>query len=88
MHFIAFEFVEGVTLRAMLEQRGRLPVAEAVRYVLQIAAGLEHAATRGVVHRDVKPSNVIITPAGRAKLVDMGLARNLERHGDDLTQSG
>jgi serine/threonine protein kinase len=88
LHFIAFEFVEGITLRAMMDQRGRLPVAEAVRYILQIAAGLEHAATRGVVHRDVKPSNVIITPAGRAKLVDMGLARNLERHGDDLTQSG
>ncbi len=88
LHFIAFEFVEGVTLRGMLEQRGRLPVGEAVRYILQIAAGLEHAATRGVVHRDVKPSNVIITPAGRAKLVDMGLARNMERCGEDLTQSG
>lgn len=89
LHFIAFEFVEGINLRTMLEKRGRLPVAEAVRYILQVAAGLEHATTRGVVHRDVKPSNIIITPAGRAKLVDMGLARNLERRGErDLTQSG
>ena len=89
LHFIAFEFVEGMNLRVMLDQRGRLPVAEAVRYILQIAAGLEHAATRGVVHRDVKPSNIIVTPTGRAKLVDMGLARNLERKGEiDLTQSG
>lgn len=89
LHFIAFEFVEGINLRTMLDQRGRLPVAEAVRYILQIATGLEHAATRGVVHRDVKPSNIIITPTGRAKLVDMGLARNLERRGqNDLTQSG
>lgn len=89
LHFIAFEYVEGINLRAMLEERGRVPVAEAVRYILQVATGLEHAATRGVVHRDVKPSNIIITPTGRAKLVDMGLARNLERRGQvDLTQSG
>ena len=60
-----------------------------MRYILQVATGLEHAATRGVVHRDVKPSNIIITPTGWAKLVDMGLARNLERRGQaDLTQSG
>lgn len=89
LHFIAFEFVEGMNLRTLLEQRGRLPVAEAVRYVLQIATGLEHATSRGVVHRDVKPSNIIIMPSGQAKLVDMGLARNLERHSErDLTQSG
>ena len=43
--------------------------------MLQVAAGLAHAAERGVVHRDIKPSNIIITPDGRAKLVDMGLAR-------------
>src|ERR1043165_846073 len=89
LHFIAFEFVEGINVRAILEQRRRLPVAEAIRYILQVATGLEHAATRGVVHRDVKPSNIIITPPGRAKLVDMGLARNMERQGErDLTQSG
>src|SRR5205823_13150845 len=76
LHFIAFEFVEGDNLRALLERRGRLPVPEAVRYLLQVAAGLEHAAARGVVHRDVKPSNIIVSPNGRAKLVDMGLARN------------
>jgi len=88
LHFIAFEYVEGENLRTILERRRRLPVAEAVRYILQIAAGLEHAATRGVVHRDVKPSNIIITPTGRAKLVDMGLARSLEPQTNQLTQSG
>src|SRR6266446_2536450 len=89
LHFIAFEYVEGENLRTILEKRGRLPVPEAVRYMLQIAAGLEHAASRGVVHRDIKPSNIIITPNGRAKLVDMGLARSLEPHHDGaLTQSG
>ncbi len=89
LHFIAFEFVEGVNLRVYIDQHGPLPVAEAVRIVLQIATGLEHAASRGVVHRDVKPSNIIISPNGRAKLVDMGLARSLgPAHDGGLTQSG
>lgn len=89
LHFIAFEFVEGDNLRAILDRRGQLPVGEAVRYALQIATGLEHAASRGVVHRDIKPSNIIITPTGRAKLVDMGLARSLAPQDDKaLTQSG
>jgi serine/threonine protein kinase len=88
LHFIAFEFVEGDNLRTILERRGKLPVAEAVRYVLQVATGLEHAASRNVVHRDIKPSNIIITPTGRAKLVDMGLARSVGPQRDQLTQSG
>jgi hypothetical protein len=89
LHFIAFEFVEGDNLRTVLERRGRLPVGEALPYMLQISAGLAHAAARGVVHRDIKPSNIIVTPSGRAKLVDMGLARSLERQPDQgLTHSG
>jgi serine/threonine protein kinase len=89
LHFIAFEFVEGDNLRNILEKRGRLPVGEALNYMLQVAAGLAHASCRGVVHRDIKPSNIIITPNGRAKLVDMGLARSLEpQHDMGLTQSG
>ncbi len=88
LYFIAFEFVEGINLRDLLERRGPLPPAEAVHYMLQVATGLAHAAARGVVHRDVKPSNIIITPAGRAKLVDMGLARHLDGPADGVTQSG
>jgi serine/threonine protein kinase len=89
LHFIAFEFVEGENLRTLLERRGRIPVAEAVHYILQIATGLAHSSGRGVVHRDIKPSNIIISGNGRAKLVDMGLARSLEPHTDPgLTQSG
>src|SRR5439155_9454478 len=89
LHFIAFEFVQGENLRTILERRGRLPVGEALHYILQVTTGLAHAASRGVVHRDIKPSNIIITPTGRAKLVDMGLARTLTPHDDrQLTQSG
>jgi serine/threonine protein kinase len=88
-HFIAFEYIEGLTVRQKVESSGAIPVAEAVNITLQIAQALVHAALRGVVHRDIKPSNIIITPAGNAKLVDMGLARRFERGGDHgLTQSG
>ncbi len=88
-HFIAFEYIEGTTIRQRVERGGVPPVGEAINYILQIANALVHANERGVVHRDVKPSNIIITPFGRAKLVDMGLARRFERDGDDgLTQSG
>ena len=88
IHFIAFEFVEGVTVREMITQCGPLPAHEVVNYAVQIAGALVHATSRGVVHRDIKPSNIIITLAGRAKLVDMGLARNFERrHDGGLTQS-
>src|SRR5579872_1761497 len=82
LHFIAFEFVEGDNLRTILDKRGRLPVGEALHFMVQVAAGLNHAAARGVVHRDIKPSNIIITPNGAAKLVDMGLARSLEKQSD------
>jgi serine/threonine protein kinase len=89
LHFIAFECVEGDNLRTIIDRRGRLPVAEALHYMLQIATGLAHASERGVVHRDIKPSNIIISTNGRAKLVDMGLARNLDPRTDGaLTQSG
>jgi serine/threonine protein kinase len=90
LHFIAFEFVEGINLRQMIDRRGLLPSAECVRYMMQVAAGLNHAAERGVVHRDIKPSNIIITPDGRAKIVDMGLARHLgsELVNGGVTQSG
>ena len=89
LHFIAFEFVEGITLRQMIDRRGPLPAGECVRYMLQVAAGLTHAAERGVVHRDIKPSNLVVTPDGRAKIVDMGLARQLDQAiNGGVTQSG
>jgi serine/threonine-protein kinase len=90
LHYIVFEFIEGINLRDLVQQHGPLPVAEAVGYTLQVAEALEHAAARGVVHRDIKPSNVLVTADGRAKLVDMGLARlqKIEAVAEDLTASG
>ncbi|HEV3142577.1 MAG TPA: serine/threonine-protein kinase, partial [Gemmataceae bacterium] len=87
LHFIAFEYVEGMDLRTWLSQNGVLTPQQAVTFMLQIATGLAHAAERGVVHRDVKPSNILITKEGRAKIVDMGLARQVDVVGG-VTQSG
>ena len=90
LHYIVFEFIEGVNVRDLVESKGPLPLAEAVSYTLQVADALAHAAERNVVHRDIKPSNLLITPAGQAKLIDMGLARlrEVDAAAADLTASG
>ena len=88
--FIAFEYVEGINVRTMVEKHDVFSLPQALNYLLQIAHALAHAATHNVVHRDVKPSNILITREGRAKLIDMGLARLMdtsEARGD-LTASG
>ena len=78
LNFIAFEYVEGDTLRALIDRLGTVSPADCVSYMLHVCAGLTHATERGVVHRDIKPSNIVITPDGRAKIIDMGLARHHE----------
>jgi serine/threonine-protein kinase len=89
VHFIAFEFVRGTNVRDLIIQKGVLSPQDAVNYTLQIAQALRHAQAAGVVHRDIKPSNIIVTPSGRAKLVDLGLARQ-ERSSQshELTTAG
>jgi serine/threonine-protein kinase len=90
LHFIAFEYIVGTNVRDLIAQAGRLDVADATNYALQIAAALVHTSAQGVIHRDIKPSNIVITPAGRAKLVDLGLARkeDKEHPGVELTVAG
>ena len=74
-HFLVMEYVQGEDLSALVRQHGRLPVATACDYVRQAALGLEHARQRGMVHRDIKPQNLILTPTGQVKILDFGLAQ-------------
>jgi eukaryotic-like serine/threonine-protein kinase len=73
--FIVFEYVDGDNLKQLLEERGPLPIDEVVDLGLAIARGLAFAHERGIVHRDVKPQNVLLNGDGRAKVTDFGIAR-------------
>ncbi len=85
--FIVMELVEGQSLSARLA-RGALPAEEVLRYGLQLADALGHAHERGIVHRDLKSANVVITPEGRAKVLDFGLAKRLrEEELEEATRS-
>jgi len=84
--YIVFEYVEGETLKDRIRRLGRLPVSEAVAYAIEIARALGAAHARHIVHRDVKPQNVLIDEEGAAKVTDFGIARTLEE--DGLTADG
>jgi hypothetical protein len=75
LHFLVMEHVEGTGLAELVRGRGPLPPAEACDYARQAALGLQHAHERGMVHRDVKPHNLMLTPDGVVKILDFGLAR-------------
>ncbi len=76
LYFLAMEYVPGADLGRLLEREGPLPAADACEYIRQGALALQHAHERGLVHRDVKPSNLLVSSAdGRVKLLDLGLAR-------------
>jgi serine/threonine-protein kinase len=84
--FIVFEYVRGENLKTLLQRVGPLPEEEAVRLALQIARALGFAHDNGLVHRDVKPQNVLLNGDGQAKVTDFGIARSLDVGG--LTQTG
>ncbi len=75
IHFLAMEFVSGIDLRRLVQEQGKLPVRKALKYLLQAAEGLDFAHRAGIVHRDVKPANLLLDAHGTVKVADMGLAR-------------
>src|SRR6476660_2505833 len=84
--FIVFEYIDGENLKSLVEREGPLPEDEAVRLTLQVARGLGFAHDNGLVHRDVKPQNVLLNGDHQAKVNDFGIARSLDVGG--LTQTG
>ena len=84
--YIVLEYVEGETLKQRIDRLGRLPVDEAAAYGIEIGRGLAAAHAQRLIHRDVKPQNVLIDAEGRAKVTDFGIARSLES--DGLTKTG
>jgi serine/threonine-protein kinase len=84
--YIVFEYVEGETLKDRIRRSGMLPVDEALAYAIEITRALGAAHSRGIVHRDIKPQNVLIDEEGMAKVTDFGIARSLDEEG--LTADG
>ena len=95
VHFLVMEYVEGRDLDRVVRDRGPLPVSQAIDYLIQAARGLEAAHAEGIVHRDIKPGNLMLDAAGTVRVLDLGLARLVDATnpfgqaaGGRLTESG
>ncbi len=85
LHFIVMEYIDGSNLLDMVKKFGPMNVGRAVHYIRQVAVGLDFAFRSGIIHRDIKPGNVLIDRKGNAKILDMGLARFYKDQTDMLT---
>ncbi len=90
LHLLVMEFVEGVSLFQAVQKKGPLPIPHACHYVRQAALGLQFAHEQGMVHRDIKPHNLMLTPRGQVKILDFGLARlaSEQKQRGGLTRTG
>lgn len=75
LHYIVMELVEGITLKKFIERKGKLEVKEAIGISIQIAQGMEAAHANHIIHRDIKPQNIIISKEGKVKVTDFGIAK-------------
>lgn len=75
LHYIVMEYIEGITLKTYIEKKGRLTFKEAVSIAIQVGRGIEAAHNKNIVHRDIKPQNIMISTEGKVKVMDFGIAR-------------
>lgn len=75
LHYIVMEYVEGVTLKTYIEKKGRLTYKESVSIAIQVGRGMEAAHAKNIIHRDIKPQNILISTEGKAKVTDFGIAK-------------
>ena len=83
--YIVMELIDGITLKQYMERRGRMDWREAMHFITQIMRALSHAHSRGIIHRDIKPQNIMVLRDGSVKVADFGIAC-LENEGQTLTQ--
>lgn len=88
VHFVAMELIEGKSLQDWLEKLGQLSVGDAIHVTLRCAEALAHAHTMQMIHRDIKPDNIMVTNKGAVKVADFGLAKALDDEEMSMTQSG
>lgn len=88
MYFITMEYVEGTTLKQLIRKRGQLPPAVAVTIGKQLCRALEVAHEQGIIHRDIKPQNLVVDHSGFLKVMDFGIARLVDRSKKELTSTG
>src|SRR5688572_11380779 len=84
--YIVFEYIAGESLKQVIDRRGPLPVDEALELTIQVGRALAFAHAAGLIHRDVKPQNVLLNGDGQVKVTDFGIARSLDIEG--VTQTG
>ena len=77
--YIVMELIDGITLKQYMERRGRMDWRESLHFITQIMRGLSHAHSRGIIHRDIKPDNIMMSEFGNFKLGDFGIARTMEK---------
>jgi serine/threonine protein kinase len=87
VYFITMEYVEGTTLKELVKKRGRLPIAATLTVAKQLCRALEVAHEQGVIHRDIKPQNMVVEPDGVLKVMDFGIARLAKRQ-SGMTEQG
>nr|NLD40458.1 Stk1 family PASTA domain-containing Ser/Thr kinase [Actinomycetales bacterium] len=85
--FIVMEYVEGHTVRELLKDGSAVPIDEAVEITVGVLGALEYAHNEGIVHRDIKPGNIMLTPTGQVKVMDFGIARALGDNAATMTQA-
>ena len=87
-HYLVLEYVEGRDMHDRVRLNGPLKPEDAVSFVREVAEGLRYAAAQGMIHRDVKPANLLMTPEGHAKIIDLGLALQIEDEDERVTRDG
>jgi serine/threonine-protein kinase len=87
LHYLVMEYVDGTDLQSTLDSEGPMPIPRAVGCIMHAAAGLQYAHQKGVIHRDIRPANLVLTKDGIVKVMDMGLARSLDGSRLDVAKS-